>query len=153
MTSSHDTGIPAGLDVRRSPDESGGGGGGARPPRILLVDDNEQNLELLEAYLEELGAEVSTACDGVEALDVIARGHPDLILLDIMMPRMSGYQLCGKLKGDAKTRHIPVIMVTALAEVSDMERATDCGADDFLTKPVHKPDLLAKVRAKLGAAR
>ncbi len=121
----------------------------ARPPRILLVDDNEQNLELLEAYLEELEAAVTTAGDGLEALDAIGREHPDLILLDIMMPRMSGYQLCSKLKRDPQTRHIPVIMVTALAEVSDMDRATDCGADDFLTKPVHKPDLIAKVRARL----
>jgi DNA-binding response OmpR family regulator len=73
-----------------------------------------------------------------------------MILLDVMMPRMSGFQVCKKLKGNPATRDISVIMVTALNEVSDVERATDCGADDFLTKPVHKPDLLAKVRAALA---
>ncbi len=115
------------------------------------MDDNEQNLELLEAYLEELGAEVVTAADGLEALKQVQADPPSLILLDIMMPRMSGFQLCSRLKADPATKRIPIIMVTALNEVSDMERAHDCGADDFLTKPVNKPDLLGKVRASLAA--
>ncbi len=93
--------------------------------RILLVDDNAQNLELLQAYLDELGCEVDACSDGIEALGVIRDRQPDLILLDIMMPRMSGYQLCESVKGDAKTRDIPVIMVTALSEVGDVERAVE----------------------------
>ncbi len=119
-------------------------------PKILLVDDHEQNNELLEAYLEDLGATVAIATDGLECLQAVERDKPEIILLDVMMPRMSGFQVCKKLKGNPATRDISVIMVTALNEVSDVERATDCGADDFLTKPVHKPDLLAKVRAALA---
>jgi two-component system cell cycle response regulator len=118
--------------------------------RILLVDDNEQNVELLEAYLEELGGTLRTARDGVEALEAVAAERPDLIVLDVMMPRMSGFQVCKKLKGDAATRSIRVLMVTALNEVSDVERATECGADDFLTKPVNKVELLGRIRALLA---
>ena len=117
--------------------------------RILLVDDNEQNLELLLAYLEDLGANLSTATDGVEAIESIDRQAPDLILLDVMMPRMSGFQVCAKIKGDPATRDIPVVMVTALNEVADIERAVECGADDFLTKPVHKLELVTRVKSLL----
>ena len=118
-------------------------------PHILLVDDNEQNLELLVAYLEELGGTLTTARDGLDALRLIESAKPDLMLLDVMMPRMSGFQLCKRLKGQAATKGIPIIMVTALNEVADQERAADCGADDFLSKPVNKPDLLARVRRLL----
>ncbi|MCH7792897.1 MAG: response regulator, partial [Planctomycetes bacterium] len=95
---------------------------------IMLVDDNVQNLELLQAYLEELGCPIRTATDGQEALDLVANDQPDIILLDIMLPRMSGFQICKKIKGSAETRGIPIIMVTALNEVSDVERAVECGA-------------------------
>jgi len=120
---------------------------------VLIVDDNIQNLELLEAYLEELGCEVRTARDGHEALALIAERLPDLMLLDIMMPRMSGYQVCERVKEDEKTRDLPVVMVTALGEVGDVERAVDAGADDFLTKPVHKVELLTRVRSMLRVRR
>ena len=116
---------------------------------ILIVDDNRQNVELLEAYLEELGADVRTAGDGIEALAAVAERQPDVILLDVMMPRMSGYQACVKLKGDAATKDIPIIMVTALNEISDTERAVESGANDFLTKPVNKLELVTRVRAML----
>lgn len=114
---------------------------------VLLVDDNEQNLELLHAYLEELPCRIHTARDGVEALAAVQRERPNLILLDVMMPRMSGFQVCAKLKKDATTRDIPVVMVTALNEVGDVERAVESGADDFLTKPVNRLELLTRARS------
>ncbi|MBL8876649.1 MAG: response regulator [Phycisphaerae bacterium] len=114
---------------------------------VLLVDDNDQNLELLEAYLEDLSCELRLARDGMEALDSVAAKHPDVILLDVMMPRMSGFQVCEKLKQDPATKDIPIVMVTALNEVSDVERAIECGADDFLSKPVNKLELLTRVKS------
>ncbi len=122
---------------------------------ILLVDDNEQNLELMAAYIEELGCQMHMARDGVEALEQVSAQRPDLILLDVMMPRMSGFQVCKKLKSDEATREIPIVMVTALSEVSDVEHAVDVGADDFLSKPVNRLELLTRVRSllKLASAR
>jgi CheY-like chemotaxis protein len=114
------------------------------------VDDNLQNVELLEAYLEELDAEVRTAADGLEALDAVKTKQPDVILLDVMMPRMSGYQACMKLKGNPATRDIRIIMVTALNEIADVERAVESGADDFLTKPVNKLELVTRVKSLLN---
>lgn len=120
---------------------------------VLVVDDNEQNLELLEAYLEDLNCTIRLARDGIEALASVRDQRPDIILLDIMMPRMSGFQACATLKKDPATREIPVIMVTALNEVSDVERAVDCGADDFLIKPVNKLELITRVKSLLKLGR
>lgn len=116
------------------------------PSRILVVDDNPQNRELLEAYMEGL-PNVTTvgASNGIEALEIVERDPPDLILLDIMMPRMSGFEVCRRLKSDARTRDIPVVMVTALNEYADVERGIESGCDEFLSKPVNRLELLKRV--------
>jgi two-component system cell cycle response regulator len=117
--------------------------------RVLVVDDNAQNLELMAAYLESIPVQVETAGDGIEALEKIAASIPDLILLDIMMPRMSGFEVCRKLKSDPATREIPIIMVTALNELGDIERGVDSGTDDFVSKPVNRLELVTRVRSLL----
>ncbi len=116
---------------------------------IMVVDDNPQNLELLQAYLEDLGCEVISAVDGVEAMQAVADHSPDLILLDIMMPKMSGFEVCRRLKEDQATADIPVVMVTALNELGDIERAVAAGTDDFLSKPINKLELLTRVKSLL----
>ena len=117
------------------------------PSRVLIVDDNQQNLELLAAYMEEV-PNVTTvlASNGREALAQVATNAPDLILLDVMMPKLSGFEVCRQLKADPETRDIQIIMVTALNELGDHERARDCGTDDFLTKPVDRVELAARVK-------
>lgn len=121
------------------------------PSKILVVDDNPQNLELLVAYLEDLpNVTVVPASNGIEAMIKVGRDQPDLILLDVMMPKMSGFEVCRQIKSDPATRDVPIIMVTALNEMGDHERARDCGTDEFLTKPVDRTELLARVRSLLG---
>lgn len=116
---------------------------------ILIVDDNPQNVELLEAYLSGLRCRVSSASDGLEAISAVQQSPPDLILLDVMMPRLSGFEVCQRLKSDPATREIPVLMVTALNEVGDVERGAEAGTDDFLSKPFNKIELLTRVRTLL----
>jgi two-component system cell cycle response regulator len=116
---------------------------------VLIVDDNPQNVELLQAFLEALPVTLITAADGVEALEAVAKHNPDLILLDVMMPRMSGFQVCRTIKTDPATKDIQVLMVTALNELGDIEQATECGTDDFVSKPVNKFELLTRVRSLL----
>ena len=116
---------------------------------VMIVDDNVQNVELLQAFLEALPVKIVTANDGVEALEKVDQHNPDLILLDIMMPRMSGFQVCRTLKGNAKTRDIQILMVTALNELGDIEQASECGTDDFVSKPVNKFELLTRVKSLL----
>jgi len=119
--------------------------------KVLIVDDNQQNLELLEVYLEGVGGvSVRTAGDGIEAMGVIAEDSPDLVLLDIMMPRMSGFEVCKQIKSNPKTRDILVVMVTALNETGDIERATECGADDYLSKPIDRKALVNLVQTLLA---
>lgn len=119
---------------------------------VLVVDDNAQNLELLEIYMESIPeVRVITAANGLEALEQVARESPDLILLDIMMPKMSGFEVCKRIKSNPATRDIIVVMVTALNETGDIERAAECGTDDYLTKPIDKTALQDLVRKLLGA--
>ena len=118
-------------------------------PLVLIADDHPQILELLEAYLEPLGVDVLCARDGQETLELVEQHQPDLLLLDIMMPRHSGFEVCRLLKQDARYRDIPVIMVTALNELGDRERSRECGADDFISKPVNKRELLERVEGLL----
>ena len=120
-----------------------------KTPVVLVVDDNQQNLELLQAYLEDMDCQAVPARDGLEALEIIAKEPPDLILLDVMMPKMSGFEVCKRIKNDPKTTDIPVIMVTALNEFGDIERAIDSGTDDFLSKPVNKLELLTRIKTML----
>jgi CheY-like chemotaxis protein len=129
--------------------EDGAGPVDIRGSKVLVVDDNPQNTELVSAYLESLPVEVATAVDGVEAMAQAERFRPDVVLLDVMMPRMSGFEVCQKLKQNPALRDTVVIMVTALHEVGDFERAVECGCDDFITKPVNKLELVTRVRSLL----
>ena len=116
---------------------------------ILIADDNATNVELLEAYLSGMDCRIAVAVDGRDALDKVAEHHPDLILLDIMMPKLSGFEVCERLKADPTTQGIMILMVTALNEPGDIERGVLCGCDDFLSKPVNKTELLKRVENML----
>lgn len=117
--------------------------------RILIADDNAANRELLEAYLIGVDCELETAVDGADTLDKVASFKPDLILLDVMMPKLSGFEVCKQIKDDPATSRVMILMVTALNELGDIERAVTAGTDDFLSKPVNKIELLKRVQNML----
>jgi DNA-binding response OmpR family regulator len=119
------------------------------PPRVLIADDNPQGVELIEAYLTGTGYETQVAYDGEETLRKVNDWHPDIILLDIMMPKISGFEVCKRLKANPQTASIVVLMVTALDQHSDIDRAVEAGTDDFMTKPINKAELLVRVKAAL----
>ena len=123
------------------------------PARILIVDDEPLNVDYLEQELEGLGFVTETAGDGLEALDRVAAQPPDLVLLDVMMPRMDGISALRALKRDPETRLIPVVLMTALNAVEDRVRGIEAGADDFLSKPVDERELLARIRTALASKR
>ena len=117
--------------------------------KILIADDNVPNVELLDAYLSGRDYEIETAGDGAETLEKVKSFAPDLILLDIMMPKLSGFEVCEKLRADPQTKDIMVLMVTALTELGDIDRAVNAGCDDYLSKPVNKHELLKRVETLL----
>jgi CheY-like chemotaxis protein len=118
-------------------------------PRILIADDNQQNVELLEAHLAGLDCEILTASNGEETLRAVEEHRPDLVLLDVMMPKLSGFEVCKRIRAEAATRDTLILMVTALNEPADFERGVQAGTDDFLTKPVNKLELLCRVKSLL----
>ena len=121
----------------------------AEKPRVLIADDNEANVELLEAYLGGMEIDIQIAVDGQDTLDKVQSFQPDLILLDIMMPKLSGFEVCQRLKDDSQTSKIMILMITALNELGDIERAVEAGTDDFLSKPVNKVELIKRVENML----
>jgi two-component system alkaline phosphatase synthesis response regulator PhoP len=117
--------------------------------KILIADDNPQNVELVEAFLSGLACQTEIAVDGEDTLKKTAEFRPDLILLDIMMPKVSGFEVCKRLKADPQFADMPILMVTSLHEVADIERGVEAGADDFLSKPIHRQVLLHRVKKLL----
>ena len=122
-------------------------------PRILVVDDVPTVLAVLRMRLEAEGFEVVTARDGVEAIDRARETHPDLIVLDLMLPRLSGERVCEVLRGDPHTRPIPIVVLSARIGESERLRALAAGADAFLTKPYDMGLLVGEIRARLGATK
>ena len=121
--------------------------------KVVVVDDVEENLELISGVLERDGYDVRAARNGVEGLDLVLRERPDLVLTDVVMPLMNGFELCRRLKDDRDTRLIPVVLVTGLAERADRIAGINAGADDFLTKPFDAHELKARVRSLVRLKR
>src|SRR4051812_35022638 len=121
----------------------------SNPARVLIAEDNPQGVELLEAYLAGTDYVVETAADGEETLRKVQAFQPDLVLLDIMMPKISGFEVCKRLKSSPATQDIVILMVTALDQPHDIDKAVEAGANDFLTKPINKAELLLRIRAAL----
>lgn len=122
-------------------------------PNILIVDDNPVNLGVIVEYLEEYGYRLRIARSGIKALERAANDPPDLILLDVMMPEMDGYETCERLKQNPNTRDIPVMFITSLSSVDDKVRAFELGAVDFVTKPLHQEEVLVRIKAQLEYVR
>lgn len=120
--------------------------------KILVVDDNEKNVELLEAILQAADFEVLKAYDGKQAIEMVGKERPDLLLLDIMMPQLDGFQVCEILRKDSRNAGLPIIMVTAKDKESDIVQSLERGADDYIVKPINKKELLGKVMDMLAKA-
>lgn len=120
-------------------------------PRVLIADDNLANAELLEAHLDGSGHETRIAANGEETLKLAKEWPADVVLLDIMMPKLSGFEVCKRLRADESTRGTGILMVTALDRPTDVERAVDVGTDDLITKPINKTELLHRIRALVAA--
>jgi two-component system cell cycle response regulator DivK len=122
----------------------------SEPVRVLVVEDHPLNRELAEAILERAGYDVTVAEDGETALDRVAARQPDVILLDVELPGISGLEVARRLKGDPATAPIPLVALTAYAMVGDEERVRAAGCDDYVTKPIERPKLLGAVARALG---
>ena len=120
-----------------------------RPAKILIVDDNKENLNLVAYFLKPQNYHIITAMDGFEALQKVESEKPDIILLDIMLPKIDGFQVCERIKKDPSTKFIPIIMITALKELKDKIHSLEVGADDFISKPFENVELLARVKSLL----
>lgn len=123
------------------------------PPRILVVEDVPLGLAVLRMHLEAHGFEVITARDGVEALDQAREGHPDLVLLDLMLPRLSGERVCQELRADPRTHGLPIVVVSARVHEAERLRALAAGADTFVAKPYDFEQLLGEIRTRLASGR
>ncbi|MBI5699478.1 response regulator [Candidatus Saganbacteria bacterium] len=121
--------------------------------KILVVDDEEDIVTALSIRLKALGYEVITAADGMAALDVARTQNPDLILLDIMLPKLDGYKVCRMLKFDEKYRHIPIIMITAKVADSNKKMGEEVGADAYLTKPFNPEELVARIKELISGRK
>lgn len=113
--------------------------------KILVVDDEPEIVELVRMRLEAHGYAVITASDGLEALDLARAAHPDLMILDVMLPKLDGFKVCAMLKQDTRYQHIPIVMLTAKTQANDEQTARDCGADAYLRKPFHAEEMLATI--------
>ena len=120
-------------------------------PRILIADDNQQNAELVEAHIEGAGYETRIAGHGEETLKQAAEWQPDVLLLDVMMPKLSGFEVCKRLRASPLGQKTAVLMITALDQSTDIDRAVEAGTDDFITKPINKAELLLRVKSLLAA--
>jgi DNA-binding response OmpR family regulator len=120
--------------------------------KILVVDDNEKNVELLEAVLLAAGFEVLKTYDGKQAIEIVGKERPDLLLLDIMMPQLDGFQVCEILRKDPRNAGLPIIMATAKDKESDIVQALERGADDYIVKPIDKKEVLRKIGDMLEKA-
>jgi two-component system, OmpR family, alkaline phosphatase synthesis response regulator PhoP len=120
-------------------------------PRVLIADDNPSNAELLDAHLDGSGFETKLVYNGEDAIAAARAWKPDLILLDVMMPKLSGFEVCRRLRADPATRDVAVLMVTALDQATDVETAVEAGTDDFITKPINKSELRLRVEAMLAS--
>ena len=119
--------------------------------KILIAEDNLPGAELLDAYLADTPYETKQAHNGEEAIKLVAEWKPDVVLLDVMMPKLSGFEVCKQIRANPATRDIGILMVTALDQPADIDRAVDLGTDDFLTKPINKTELIMRIRALLKA--
>lgn len=123
------------------------------PAKVLIVDDKKENIDLVAYFLKSQNYKIYSAYDGTEALKIVENEQPDIILLDILLPKMDGFQVCERLKKDRKTQFIPIIMITALRELKDKIRSLEVGADDFISKPFENVELLTRVKSLLRIKR
>ena len=122
-----------------------------RRKKVLIVDDESSMVSVLQRHVSNAGYTYDTASNGLEALEKIKKEQPDLVLLDLMMPGMNGFETCRRIREDEKSRRIPVLIITALRSESDSDAAAACGANEFIVKPIDGPHLAQRLRHHLGS--